>query len=173
MSHQVDHGEIDHRFAAGCQHFVVLAQSSVSTKPAEGPLHHPSSGQHHETHDIIAALDNLQHPAAYALRPIDQFPRVAAIRPDQFQSRVQAPQLAEDEFGSVSVLNVRSMNGDRQDQAEDVNNNMPLATVDLLARVVPSRPPFSVVFTLWLSTMAAEGDTLRPAATRTLSRRAS
>jgi hypothetical protein len=46
-------------------------------------------------------------------------------------------------------------------QAFGVDENMPLLALDLLARVVTRRinpgPPFSALFTLWLSMMAAVG----------------
>jgi hypothetical protein len=34
---------------------------------------------------------------------------------------------------------------------------MPLSAIDLLAGIVTAQPPFSVVFTLWLSMMVADG----------------
>ena len=74
---------------------------------------------------------------------------------------------------SLGFLNVRGMNNNGQNQSQRVDDKMPLATVDLLSCVIAVRPPFSVVFTLWLSTIAAECDFFRPTDTRTLSRRAS
>lgn len=82
-------------------------------------------------------------------------------------------ELAQHQFGPVAILEIGGMNNDSQDQPQRVDDEMPLATVDLLARVIATDPPFSVVSTLWLSMIAAEGDFFRPADTRTLSRRAS
>jgi hypothetical protein len=48
------------------------------------------------------------------------------------------------------------------DQPEGVDQQVPLATVDLLGAVVAVRPPFSVVLTLWLSRITALGVGLRP-----------
>jgi len=50
---------------------------------------------------------------------------------------------------------------------------MPFPAVDFLAGVITARPPFSVVFTDWLSMIAALGLSSRPAACRTLPRKAS
>ena len=48
-----------------------------------------------------------------------------------------------------------------QQQAYCIDENMPLLALDLLARIVAVRinagPPFSALFTLWLSMMAAVG----------------
>ena len=98
---------------------------------------------------------------------------IATVRPDQLQASIPPTKLAQHQLGSVAILNVGGMHNDGQNQAQGVDDNVPLAIVDLLARVIAMRPPFSVVFTLWLSTIAAEGDFFRPAETRTLSRRAS
>jgi hypothetical protein len=47
---------------------------------------------------------------------------------------------------SITVLNIGRMNDDVQQQTQRVNQNVPLATLDLLARVVARRierrPPF-------------------------------
>ena len=49
------------------------------------------------------------------------------------------------------------MNHDGQKQAHSVHYDVPFASGYLLARVIASGPPFSVVFTDWLSMMAALG----------------
>ena len=51
------------------------------------------------------------------------------------------------------------MNDGVQQQTQRVYENMALLALDLFARVIAMRidaaPPFSALFTLWLSTMAA------------------
>ncbi len=66
----------------------------------------------------------------------------------------------------------------RPDQLQGVHHDMPFASRYPFASVVTLRPPFSVVFTDWLSIleqsgMAALGVASRPAASRTRARRAS
>jgi hypothetical protein len=55
-------------------------------------------------------------------------------------------------------------------EALRVDENMPLLALDLLARIVAMRvdagPPFSALFTLWLSMMAVVGDASRSALAR-------
>jgi hypothetical protein len=64
------------------------------------------------------------------------------------------------------------MDGDGQDQAEGVDEEMALLAFDLLARViarrVDARPPFSAPFTLWLSITAALGEASRPSKSRVM-----
>ena len=65
------------------------------------------------------------------------------------------------------------MDNDGEDQSERVDDDVPFTSLDLLATIVPAKPPFSVVFTDWLSIIAAEGVGSRPALTRTCSRKVS
>jgi hypothetical protein len=58
------------------------------------------------------------------------------------------------------------MYDDGDQKAKRVDEDVALTTIDLLARVVAVRPPFSVVFTDWLSMMPALGFRLRPTASR-------
>ena len=173
MDHDVDHDQVDHRFTGGWKRFVVLAHSTIPADPPKGALYDPALRQHGEADERVGTFHDFQYPTAEQLRPSDQFARVAAVGPDFLQSRVHAAKLLEHQLGAVAVLDVRGMYHDGQNQPQRVDDDVPLATIDLLARVVTPRPPFSVVLTLWLSTIAAEGVGLRPALTRTFSRRSS
>jgi hypothetical protein len=59
------------------------------------------------------------------------------------------------------------MDNQRHDQTDGIDDQMTLAAKDFLARVVPAIPPFSAVFTDWLSMMPTLGLGLRPAFRRT------
>jgi hypothetical protein len=65
------------------------------------------------------------------------------------------------------------MDLDSEHQAHGVDQQVPLAAIQLLGAVVASRPPFSVVFTDWLSMIPALGSRFRPVWSRTPSRNAS
>jgi hypothetical protein len=62
------------------------------------------------------------------------------------------------------------MDHDAQHQAERVDENVPFAPRDLLARVITlridRRPPFCAALALWLSMIAAVGLASRPSASR-------
>ena len=55
---------------------------------------------------------------------------------------------------------------DDEAAAVGVNQRVALAPVDLLARIIAARPPASVVLTLWLSIIAADGLASRPTRSR-------
>jgi hypothetical protein len=95
---------------------------------------------------------------------------IAAIGEQLLQKREIPEQCAQNENAAVSVLDVGGMNDRMKQQAYRVDKNMPLLAVDLLARIIAVRintaPPFSALFTLWLSMTAAVGLASRPAASR-------
>jgi hypothetical protein len=62
---------------------------------------------------------------------------------------------------TVAILDIGRMNSSAQQQAERIYEKVALLTLDLLACIVAmrinARPPFSALFTLWLSMIAALG----------------
>jgi len=70
-------------------------------------------------------------------------------------------QCRHDENASIAILNVGRMNDGVEQEAYCIDKNVPLLALDLLAASYPcgfnARPPFSALFTLWLSMMAAVG----------------
>ena len=72
--------------------------------------------------------------------------RVSAISKDALDEREQSSRPAQQVEGAIAVLNIGGMNDDAQQEAQRVDQDVPLATLDLLARVVARRiepsPPF-------------------------------
>ncbi len=119
----------------------------------------------------IGALDDLQLPWTGACDGAGHpWPLIAAIGIDALDEGEAAAGLAQHGAGSVAVLDVGGMDGDAQQEAERIDEDMALAALDLLARVIPRRiergPPFTAPLTLWLSMMAALGLASRPACSR-------
>ena len=167
------HSYMNPSLRAFSQSFVVFAEPSVSAQPPEGALHNPSARQHLKAMAVLGALDHLNQPASQTVSPIHQMPCVGSIRPDQLEPGESPQKLAQHQLGPIPVLNVRGMHNHRQQQPDGVNHDMALPSLHLLACVVATRSPFSVVFTLWLSIMAAEGVGYLPSNSRTLGRNAS
>ena len=88
-------------------------------------------------------------------------PLITGIGKEFLQERAQAEQSAKQQNTAVAVLDVCGMNLGVEQQTQRVYENMALLALDLLARIVAMRidasPPFSALFTLWLSMMAALG----------------
>jgi hypothetical protein len=71
---------------------------------------------------------------------------------------------------AVAVPDIGGGHVSPEHDAERVNEQVPPAPAYFLGPVVAVDPPFSAVLTLWLSTIAALGDGLRPARMRSRSR---
>ncbi len=170
MSHHIDHSNEDHAFAAFGQCLVVLRQSAVFPEPREGAFHDPALRQYHELAHR-RALHDLHEATEPTTDPVHELPRVTPIREDQLQSSEPGAQLLDQKLAAVAVLDVGGMHDQGDDQPEGVHDQMTLAAFDLLARVVPTRPPFSAVLTDWLSMMPTEGVGFFPAFRRTCPRR--
>lgn len=79
------------------------------------------------------------------------------MRPQPSQASIGGSQLLQHEAGSVSILHIGRVDPHAHQQALRIDDQVPLAARDFLARVVASGPPFSVVFTDWESTTPALG----------------
>ena len=141
--------------------FPVLGEPAASVQPGDGPLDDPSFGQHNECVQFIA-FDDLDNPFA-TLGRCQRSARspITGIGENAHNERKQGPRArVQHQCGPIAVLDAGRMNGGAQQQTERVYENMALLTLDLLSRIVAMRivrPPFSALFTLWLSMMAAVG----------------
>src|SRR5918999_2556504 len=106
----------------------------------------------------------------WLLEPFLQ-PLVGAIGP-HFRNPGQLPsQRGQQQLGPFLVMAVRRRHPGLDDQTRGVHQQVVLATLYFLAPVVAPRPPFSVVFTDWLSMTPALGVGSRPTLSRSFSRK--
>ena len=92
---------------------------------------------------------------------------------EQFSEKgEQTEQARQQRQAAVAILNVGGGDDGVQQQALRVDQNMALLALDQLARIVAvwidASPPFSALFTLWLSMMQAVGLASRAAFSRHL-----
>ena len=169
----MNHCDMHPSLGRGRQGFVVLAQPTAPTQPRECSLNHPSSGQHLKLMATPRTPDDFQNIARKGLDPIHQPASVTSISPNQPQTPEPSHQFVDDQLCTISVLDVSRMDHHGQQQPHGIHYDVALSTVDLLASVIATRPPFSVVLTDWLSMMAALGVGSLPADLRTAERRVS
>lgn len=155
----MNHRAADPAFTASWGCLVVLAEPPVSTEPGEGAFDDPALCQHDETTLALEFGYDPEQEAELVGSPVLELARVASIGPDSLESGVAVPvELGKNLFCSITVLYVGLMNRESVDQPECVDRDVALSATDLLAGVVSSRPPFSVVSTDWLSRTAALGE---------------
>jgi hypothetical protein len=172
MEHDVGHRNEDHRLTAFRQGLVVFGQSAVLAEPGERPFHDPALGQNDELVRLVA-LDDFDRAAEPAPHPIHELTRIPAIGEDQPQPPEPSSQLLDQQPGPLAVLDIGRMHDQGHDQPQGVDDQVALSPQDLLARVVPTIPPFSAVLTDWLSRIPTLGVGFLPVFRRTWARRRS
>ena len=155
------------------QLLVIFAQSPASSQPSQSTFNHPTTRQHLKTMTVFRTPHNLQNPATNCTCPIHQGSSIGRICPDQLKPGESPQELSQHKLGSITVLNVSSMDHNSQQQTYGVDYDVSLASFNLLTRIVAAWPPFSVVLTDWLSMMPALGVSSRPSFCLTLVRKAS
>ena len=168
---KLDHGNVDPCLRGFAQGFVVLTPAPAAAEPGAGALHPPSAGPHLKLVAVPGAFHDFQDPAGQVSDPLDQLAGLAGIGPHPLQPRPLPLHLGQHQLGAITVLQVCRMDHHGQHQPHGIHYEVALATLDFLAGVIASGPPFSVVFTVWLSIMAALGVGWRPSAARTTGRR--
>src|SRR5262245_7928110 len=135
--HAVRHREVDPRLAAGRVALVVLAQPAVPPEPPERPLDDPPLRQVDVPLGPDRAEDGRERPPEGGGHPIDDG-RIRPVGPDHRQPRERG-QAGEDGPGPVPVLHAGRQDRQPPDQAERVNDDVPLAAGDLFS---PRRSPW-------------------------------
>ena len=167
--HDADHGEPDPGDHGPAVALEIAGETAIAANPGEGALDNPAFGQHDEAMGVTTLYD-LDRPGSRGGGERTQFrPLVATISKDAFDKRKASSRLAQHRSGTIAILHAGRMHRHAQQQAEGIDENMPLAPGDLLARkalrVEPSAP-FCAAFALWLSMIATEGLASRPARSR-------
>ena len=150
----------------------VFGQAAAAADPGEGALDDPAFGENDEPMRLVA-LDDLDDPATSRGDGTGHFwPLVAGIGEDALDEGEQAARAPiKDQSSAVAILHVGRVDGDVQQEAERVDEDVPLAPRDLLARVIARRidrrPPFCAPLALWASMIATVGLASRPACSRT------
>src|SRR6185436_19820297 len=141
----------------------ILGEPSAAIELGNGALDDPAFGQDHKSADLIGTVDDfdveMRKNFCECLRKF--WSLISAVGEQRLQKWKHAEQCRHHQNASIAILNVGRMNDGVEQEAYCVDKNVPLLALDLLARIVPvrinARPPFSALFTLWLSMMAAVG----------------
>jgi hypothetical protein len=144
--HETDHGEADEGGGGSGVTLEVARKAAVVADPGQGSLDDPTLGQDDEAMQLVA-LDDLDLPGAGlgngrgCLRSL-----VAGIGEDALDEREEATRaLVKHEPRAVAILHVGRMDDDVQQEAERIDEDVPLAARDLLARIKAgssAEPPF-------------------------------
>jgi hypothetical protein len=100
----MNRSQVNHRFAAGRELFVIFAQTAIAAKPGKRAFHHPTAGEDVEALLVWVTLDDFQHGLQLLLHSVDELAGIAAIGPEFFQTRLGGRR----EFGQHELAPSRS-----------------------------------------------------------------
>ena len=152
--------------------FPVLGETATAIEPADGALDDPTLRFDDEAFCVIATFDNVDgqggHDAGNAVE--EDRPGIGAICEQLAEEGELSEQGGQQQQAAVAILHVGGGDQGVQQQPERVNQDVPLLAFDQLTGVeamrIDRRPPFSALFTVWLSTMQAVGLASRSACSR-------
>jgi len=125
----------------------VARQASIAADPGERSLDDPALGQDDELVRLVAR-DDFDDPTPGARgRFCHAWSLIPGIGEDALDEREEAARaLIEHQPRAVAILHIGGMHDDVQEQAERIDENVPLAARNLLARIkalrVECRAPF-------------------------------
>ena len=134
--HDADHGETDEGGDGSRVAFEVAREASIAADPCQSSFDDPAFGENDEAMQFVA-LDDFDRPGP-GLGDSRGHPRplVAGIGEDALNEREQAARAPiEDEPRTIAILHIGRVDDDIQQEAERIDEDVPLATRDLLARI--------------------------------------
>ena len=138
--------------------------------PSQSTLDPPPPWQARKAFNVRWTFPNRQVVAAAALDPFKQFTAITASGPSRLQAREVTGKGRQHPLGPVPIRDIRRGDPDVQQPALGLDAAVSFAPFDALASVVATPAPFAVVWTRWLSKMAALGLRSRPSACLTCAR---
>src|SRR6266568_3132692 len=152
--------------------FVVFGETAVATEPGEGALDHPTLWQHVEALGGGVLGNGDEKAIAERLAGgFDHRAGIAAVGVEDGQAGDDTLEPGQQRHGAGPVLNIGRVGQNGEQESERIDHDVALAASHLLAGIPAARPPLSVVLTLWLSMIAADGLASRPSASRAAMRR--
>ena len=115
----------------------VPGEAPAAANPRKGALDDPALGQNLEALSGIIAFYNLKFPWPRARHNESHFlAAVASVGEDALDEGEQSACPAQQREGAIAILDIGGKDHDVQQQTQRVDEDVPLATLDLLARVV-------------------------------------
>lgn len=149
----------------------ITDEAPTAAEPAEGALDDPALGSDPESLGGVGSLDDLQrHPGLGLDISRRCRPLIATVGDAMSKTGKPLARDLQQRRDHVTILHVGRRDCKIDDQPRRIDGGVALLAFDFLARIVTgridTRPPFSALFTLWLSTMAMVGSSARPSSCR-------
>ena len=123
--------------------FIVAHESAALIEPGKGAFDNPTFAHQRKALGRLGSFDDFQMefpPRPQRLDPAEQLPGITAIGPDDLQPSEDKPHLAQKLARPVAVLDGGGGHAHPEQQSQSVDEQMPLAALDLFARIVTADP---------------------------------
>jgi len=104
VSHEADHGPLDHCIGIHDRPLVVTREPSALRDPGKCALDDPTPLQHHEAMLSFCLLHNLYDDAERLLRPADELADITAVGEGVTNARIFLPYCLDHYASAVVVL---------------------------------------------------------------------
>jgi len=116
--------------------FEISCEAAVDGQPSEGSLDDPAFGKNHEAPCMIGPLDDLDGSRR---RFADHCAGITAVADDHLQERKARRQFVEQPSRTIAILDAGGMDIGLEEKAQNVGEDVALASLDLLTCVVTDR----------------------------------
>jgi len=154
----------------------ILGEAATSIEPAYGTLNNPALRLDDKALGVVATPDDFGHEVRHDFGDAvgdavgEDRPGIGAVREQLAQEGELSEQGGQQQHAAIAVLHVGGGDQGVQQQPEFVDQDVAFLALDQLAGVeamrIDRQPPFSALFTLWLSMMQAVGLGSRAACSR-------
>src|SRR4051795_13278199 len=170
--HEADRGKAEEGERLAVEVLPILGQSTAAVQPSYGAFDNPALRENDKPFRLIRALHDFKVHA-----PQDLFDRtselrslVSAIGVELHQKRIAREEHGHQPNAPVAILDIGGVHDRVHQQALRVDEKVTLLAFDPFTRIIARRvdrgPPFSALFTLWLSMIATVGLASREACSR-------
>src|SRR5215218_5871808 len=170
--HEADRGKAEEGERLAVEVLPILGQPTAAVHPSYGALDNPTLREHHKALGGIRALHDFKGHAPQDLldRTSELRSLVSAIGVELQQKRIASEEHGHQPNAPVAILDMGGVHDRVHQQALGVDENVTLLAFDPFTRIIARRvdrgPPFSALFTLWLSRIATVGLACREACSR-------
>ena len=152
----------------------ILGEPATSIEPANGTLDDPALRLDDKAFGVVRSPDDVCHEIGHDMGNAvgEDQPGIGAVGKQLAQEGELPEQGGQQQHAAIPVLHVGGGDQGVQQQSELVDQDVAFLAFDQLAGVeavwIDRCPPFSALFTLWLSMMQAVGLASRAACSRHL-----
>ena len=152
--HEADGCQLQEREGVAVEIFPILGETAATVEPRDRAFDDPTLGQSHEAFGVIGSSDD------YGFETRQSFGEgvgknralIGAVGKQLLEEWKLTEQRGQQQDAAIAILDAGGMHDDVQQQAQRINENMPLLALDQLAGIEPVRidagPPFSALLTL-------------------------